>query len=768
LNLFQRDPTLCPHDVIVQMPDIEAYAPLVDAVFGGVEPSDKRYLPYTVADRPQRATSVLAEALATAVRVLAGRMKASEVLDLLQLEPVRMRFGLAGEELPTIQRWVHDAGIRWAADGADRAHFDQPELEENTWLFGLRRLLLGYAMSGPEAGLFCGALPADEIDGDGVRILGHFAEYVEKLLELRTRFRAERSIVDWVKELSSSSEQLFFVSAEQAYPMQVLREQLLTLGEQAAAANFSDSVGVDVLLKILEKRLDSERTSHDFLSGGLTFCTLLPMRSIPFRVVALLGMNDGEFPRDRKRPSFDRMLEDRRAGDRDSRDEDRYLFLEALVSARDRLILSYVGRNVQDNSKRPPSVVVSELLEALRHGYGRGEASLVVEHPLQPWSPRYFGGPDEPRLFAYGHAEAKGATSLSSLARRRVRFQNAPLTPREPKPVLALDELCRFFENPSRALLERELGMLVPDQPNLVEDREPLELVRLEAYLVAADLLERWIDRPPDAAAITTELVRIRAAGALPLGVPGEMAYRALIANVERIANAARPFRDGGRREPKRVELELPGVRIVGSLRDLWQKVQLRLQYSRVGGRHELSFWIRHLFLQCVAGSELPRESVLVGRAENQNGSRDKKERERPHVRHFHPLEVGEARERLGELVQLLELGRSIPLPLFPDSSRAYATAFQKERQKPRAGQEPEKSALKAASDCYFPGRGRLFPEGAERHIRWVFRDEDAIDPSYRTFLDGRLDADPFPNFGQVARRVFEPLLAHSEISEED
>src|SRR5690606_9535507 len=118
--------------------------------------------------------------------------------------------------------------------------------------------------------------------------------------------------------------------------------------------------------------------------------------------------NDGDYPRPRAPAHFDLTENDYRPGDRSRRDDDRYLFLEALLSARERFYLSWVGRSVVDNAESPPSVLVAQLRDHLadvlhsESGYDNVLEQLTTEHPLQGFSREYFrSASPESRLFTY-------------------------------------------------------------------------------------------------------------------------------------------------------------------------------------------------------------------------------------------------------------------------------------------------------------------------------------------------------------------------------
>lgn len=769
LDLFERDPTLQPHDVIVMTPDIDAYAPLIDAVFGDV-PGSAPALPYRIADRSERADSEVAGALSTLLEVLAGRMKASEVMDLLQLEPVRARFAIDAEELASIQRWVHESGVRWGVDAEHRRAAGQPAISENTWRFGLTRLLLGWAMPGDGKTLFCGALPYDDVEGDAAESIGRLAELCETLFAFRERVAAPRTVEEWKNTIGDLVSATIATDEPRAWQLRRVREVLAQIAEQAARAGFVEPVSLDVFSDVLRARLASERTTHAFLSGGVTFCALLPMRSIPFRVVCLLGLGDEDFPRRDRAPAFDRIAESPRAGDRSLSDEDRYLFLEALLSARDHLLVTYVGRGIQDDRPRPPSVVVGELLDAIDDGFALDEHApkrrprrgppagqmafefvgpepqppavaarklserIVIEHPLQPFSPRYFGAGDDPRLFSYAAEEAEGARALASARTVLSPFASAALAAEPDQLDVDLDELARFFENPTRGFLRR-LGVDLDERPELVEDREPIDPSALARYDVGQRLVARALagDDPSDAERL------LRAEGLLPIGTPGRAWFAELAPEAREIARAARAFGHERRVAPYAIEVPLERGAVRGVAGDLWEGAQLVCSYSRLKAKNLLALWIRHLALCAAPPPSGALRSVLVGRP---------RETDRSGVASavFAPIAVDRALVQLSQLTQLYRLGRRAPLCLFPATAEVYVGKLR--------GGDPD-AALAAARKRFVDGFG--FGEGGDASVKLLFGAADPLQPGFRPVLE--VDGVRVPDFDELARRVLTPLI---------
>ena len=246
---------------------------------------------------------------------------------------------------------------------------------------------------------------------------------------------------------------------------------------------------------LLSERLKGRPTRANFRTGHLTICTLMPMRSVPHRVVCLLGLDDGVFPRKSPRDGDDLMLADPHVGDRDARTEDRQLLLDALLAATDQLIVTYTGNDERTNLVRPPAVPIGELLDVVdrtvRTDEGRASERVEVQHPLQPFDPKNFtvGELMPERAWSFDPVTLHGAEALTT-ERAQPRRSSPGRCRRGARSLVELDDLVRFAGHPVRAFLRQRLGISVGDYADEVEDALPVELDALERWGVGQRLLD--------------------------------------------------------------------------------------------------------------------------------------------------------------------------------------------------------------------------------------------------------------------------------------
>jgi exodeoxyribonuclease V gamma subunit len=800
LHLLAEDPTLELRDVVVMCPDIETFAPLVHAAFAaddregaaqtgpglggsgtggtggqGVSPDSPAFpeLRVRLADRALRQTNPLLAVADYLLELAGGRVTASQIVDLVAREPVRRRFDFDDDELAQIERWVADMGVRWGIDSQHRDRWGLGGVATNTWAAGLDRLLLGVAMADEEQRLFGSVLPVDDVAGTSVHLAGRLAELVERLGTALRGLDGRQPISAWCDAVLSGTDALALAAPADSWQRDQLRQVLDDVMAEVAA---HDKVELDrsEVRSLLSQRLQGRPTRANFRTGDLTICTLVPMRSVPHRVVGLLGLDDGLFPRHPQRDGDDLLAEDPVVGDRDPRSEDRQLLLDALLAATEHLIVTYQGRDERTNHRRSPAVPIAELLDVVDRtvlppqGDGPGRDAVLVEHPLQPFDPRNFSVPVDgdgrgPWSFDLVHLE--GARALSGPRQPARPFLRAALPPVHGE-VVALDALVRFVEHPTRAFLRERLGVYVRDQPDEIVDSLPIELDGLAKWAVGDRLLAARLAGAGAEQALAAELAR----GQLPPGPLGQRvvddvgpAVEALVQVVSGVPSAAGPARSVD------VHVRLPdGRRLIGTVPGVHGTTVLRAVYSRLAAKHRLAGWVRYLAL-CAALTDGDPLSVTVGRGRRVRGE----QQVCFSVLHLDAASTEARRaaalDRLARLVDLYDRGRREPLPIYCATSASWAETYRSghEADEPGAAEaRADEEARKAWSESRFDGENaqpeHVLVQGGRASYYDIKRHQAGPDESGPGW-DGEVSS----RFARLALRLWDDLLAAEEWREQ-
>ncbi|MEJ5073625.1 exodeoxyribonuclease V subunit gamma [Enterobacter ludwigii] len=655
LAMLEENEELSPRDIIVMVSDIDSYSPFIQAVFGSA--SGDRYVPWAISDRRARQSHPALQAFITLLSLPDSRFVSEDVLALLDVPVLAARFNIDEEGLRYLRLWVNESGVRWGMDDDNVREWDLPPTGQHTWRFGLTRMLLGYAMESNQ-GEWQSILPYDESSGLIAELVGHLASLLMKLNQWRLRLTEERALSDWLPVCREMLNDFFLPDPDTEAALALIEQQWQGIIEQGLESHYGETVPLSLLRDELAQRLDQERISQRFLAGPVNICTLMPMRSIPFKVVCLLGMNDGIYPRALAPLGFDLMSQKPVRGDRSRRDDDRYLFLEALMSAEQKLYISYIGRSIQDNSERYPSVLVQELVDYIGQSHclqgdemlncdeseQRVKSHLLYQHSRMPFDAVNFM-PGETQ--SYAHEWLKAASMEGEAHGEFIQ----PLPPVVIE-TLPFEQLQRFWLHPVRAFFQMRLQVNFRIEENEIPETEPFTLEGLSRYQLNQQLVNTLVEEQ-DASLMFR---RFRAGGELPYGAFGEIAWDDQCQEMQALADRVSTQRKPGK--SLEIDLHCDGINITGWLPQVQSDGLLRWRPSLQNVSQGMQLWLEHL-VYCASGGD--GESRLLLRKDGEW--------------RFPPLAAQEAMKYLSELVAGYREGLSQPLLFLPESGGAWLKA---------------------------------------------------------------------------------------------
>ncbi|WP_439937881.1 exodeoxyribonuclease V subunit gamma [Nocardia sp. N13] len=747
VGLLQDDPSLEPRDILVMCPDIETYAPLISAGFGLADVAQEdvghpaHRLRVRLADRSPGATNPLLGVAADLVELAAGRMTATAVLDLAATEPVRARFGFTDDHLERMARWVDQAAIRWGYDRDHRGAFGL-DLDANTWLAGLQRVLLGAAMSGDGHRTVGCTLPLDDVGDGHLELVGSFVEMVDRLHTFVRAATDASSVADWTTALGRAVHGLTASGPDDAWRVAQFDRELARIS--AGVGDHETRLRHADVRALLRHRLRGRPTRSNFRTGTLTVCTMVPMRSVPHRVVCLVGLDDGVFPRLESVDGDDVLARRPRTGERDVRSEDRQLLLDAIGAATETLVITYAGRGEHTNDDKPPAVPLGELLDALdRTASAPVRGDVVLHHPLQPFDEANLTSGAlvraDSRPFSFDRTALAGARAAR--APRPVPPSLVPVPLRAPDVAeeVSLSDLHDFFAHPVRSFLRQRLRVTTPYDVDETKDAIPITLDGLEKWQVGDRLVHDVLAGGDPQAAMLAEQLR----GLLPPEDLGAAMLTDIVTRVRPLVEAATPLRSGPSRTLD-VDIDLGDRRLTGTVSGVFGNNLVAVSYSSLGAKHRLAAWLDALAL--AAGH--PDENWTahtIGRW-GRSGRRAL----------VSPMTDDDARTILRDLVAVMERGQCEPLPLPIKTSLAFAEEF-------AIGQRgPADPDLKARGEWVTPRFNDTgFPkeDGDQWHVR-AWGEAAPYDLLAAPLLPG--EEGPAPHrLGHYALRVWSPLLSH-------
>ena len=736
-----------PSDILVMLPNLDESAALIDAVFGSAVAA--RRLPYAITGRPAFRNNVAAQALLDLLTLATSRVTASDVLALLQQSIVARRFGFGASQLDLLQTWLEQAGIRWGLDAAHRGRVGLPAQAAHTFDDGMERLFLGYALPSASAISvpFDQRIPAIDVEGSDAVVLGNFWHCISKIDALHHALLHARTALDWHAFLQGVMEDFLAPDDEQTDQYDELKNCLFALHDQFRRADLHTELPHEVVRTALGALLE------DPLPGGVptgcvTFASMSSLRNLPYKIICVLGLNDGVFPTPGRALEFDLMAVAPRRGDRQRGADDRNLLLDALLSARQRLILSYTGRGVRDNAVMPPSVLLADLLDYLVPAIATDATDaaclvaarrrLLIEHPLQPFSASYFSVTGDTRISssnieycdALQQAVAADTPATTSTqvddatddddetevdnSQDAARFFGVPLSPPGPEwRQVSLEKLKQFFVNPCQYLLQERLGIRLLRDADMLEDDEPFMPDRNALHALEKRLLPLFLAGAP-----IEDIAALAAAGIeLPGGTIGQQTLITVIGAMQQFASTLARATQlpclPAQQTDLYIDLDGETWQLDTTILDRRAGGLVRSRYGVTRPADYVAGWIDHLALNATLPVGTVGETMWL----SSDGSY-----------RLHPTE--DARRYLAELLALYRYGLSQPLHFFPKTAWTYYT---------RSG------SLAAARNTWQQTARRPFAEQAH--------------PAYRLALRGI--ADPLDaEFQQTARTVFAPLHA--------
>ncbi len=751
LNELEKNSELAPHDIIVMMPDIEAYAPFIESVF-----SLENNLPFAISDRKKRSESEPIEAFLKILSLKNSRFERHEVLDLLLSESIAGKFNINFDDIAMIEKMVKNAKILWGNDEEQRQNFDLPPFKENTWQFGLQRLFMGMAMPENYDELINDILPCQSFEGLELEVLGKFAIFYNTLFSGLENLAGKKSIEQWCRVLQSLCTSLIDRNFQNRKDLTFLMQTIDQLRDDVQNSRFNGTISFDIIFSIIEQKLDQNISYGKFLTGNITFCNIMPMRSIPFKIVVLMGMDEKSFPGQSFTPGFDLIQKYPESLDKIVREESRYLFLETLLCVRSKFIITYTGINIQDNSMIPCAGVVSELMDTMEQSFiFPKDYTYHFSHLLHPFNREYFIKNSD--FFSFSKSSCNIAQALfQTKSEKRIFLQKSnEKGTKEPVSGITLSEMIHFFKNPVEWYMKQGLEITIPDLEEQTIERETFAISGLDQYTIGSFLVEHNLKMPePNRAELN--LVEkdfypiLKAQGSLPLGQKGRLEYENIKAIATPVIEKAKIIASKKQLPSISGEININNTVISANLSDITEGGVYLLHFGKLNSARLMSAWIRHLFLNLTVPDGYPKNTTVIGR--DPAGKKDLLSYE------FPSLESGEADKYFKDLVQIYIKGGEQIFYFFCETSWQFVQLFLKNSYD--LDSDPDQAIISTAMHNFkvqSTWNGNYYQTGEKdnRYISLCLENSDPFE-SVETLLAS--------GFVQNSIKVYKPMIANMAI----
>ena len=642
LYFLDSHPEAKASDILVMVPDAEEYAGILETVFKEEEP----VLPVSQLSRKeyQSAEQTISELLA----LLGSKFKASSVLEFLNLELVKSKFKLSDDHLDLIEDWVLANKVHHSL-GDD---FNQ----QYSWQKGLNQLVSGFMLRPDSLELYKGIVPFNELaSSEDAEITAYFSQFINALHQAKKESNTEQTPLEWLNFTESLVDTFIGDVNDSGTSSAGIKKLLEKLRQQISYTEYHQKVDFNLIKDWLSGQLSSKDSSSGRFGQGVTVSSYIPYRSIPFRFIAMLGVNESVFPRKAVRPEFDLIYANPRPGDRIMKDDDSYLFLETLQAAEEHIHLSYKGQDQRSDSERLPSILIQQLLDVMND-----EENSIIRHSLHPFNRAYFAVSS---LRSYSESDRNIAQKLlSETDNQPILFANHEWRVESLIDLdkISISELIRFFTHPSKYMLKSILDIKNYNSFNEVIDREEFKIKGLERYKLDDYLFDSIAKNQP----IEKVYDYAVAAALIPEKLQGQKSFQAEQKSVEQLYDKLKDFTEAEEREEE-IRISVGDVEFYGVIDGIYGDILVSHRVGKRRAQHEVSHWLQHLLL-LMNGTQI-NKSVFI--------SKDKGEIE---VLEIETANIAE--NPLSDYIDwFLKEDRALKkTAFFPESSKAFAEDFMK------------------------------------------------------------------------------------------
>jgi|GEM_PF-1478220 len=592
IKYFEADSNLKPSDIVVLSPNIDEYAAYIDAVFG-TDSYGSIHFPYTIADRTLAEADSLSKIFLNILNLSHSRLKYSDIFQLLEKDVIHKSFNINQSEIEKLKLWSRKTNIKWGWDENTADAFRLPFYNDFTIASGLSRMHLSASVIPYNWEIF-GDIASDlSIEGEYFELLGKFTKFTYLLHNYWYTLQNEHTSEQWHNILTGILNDFFTPSGANT---EQISSAIGTFSNYTQALLKDRCLSTKVVEEYFSSHLKNTVTTGGYLEGKITFCSIIPMRSIPYKIVCLIGLNDSTFPRINKPMEFDLMAQYPKKGDRSPKDSDRYLFLETLMSAREKLYISYIGQSIKDNSEIPPSPLISEILEYINTI--APDSSVFIKHKLHPFSREYFTGDRQLKSYSKKNYSLAAYTQKpegkdASKDILRCNFKNRLSADVR----IDLANLVDFYMNPIRHYFVYSLETYPEDLLGDNYDTEPPKLDNLSKTIINNNMLNELFYNDTN---ITPQRLfqYFRKKGDIPPANYGDF----LEVNSEHMVNAfafkLNEYKQSFRQETVAVNLDVLNKNfLVSATLPLSDKGQILFKTSTLKPKDKIRAWLHHVVL---------------------------------------------------------------------------------------------------------------------------------------------------------------------------
>jgi len=559
LDLFEKDKNLKPGDILVMTPDIDKYAPFIKAVFKN---APVRF-PFKVSGAAKNKEDSIAAALEMIVKFTEEDFTSEKVISLLENKRIRASYSI--NDTDYLRSVVKNANIRFGY-----RNNESDDTRYVSWEYGLEKILLGYAMlTDREFPAKDGTMlfPYRDSEASESHDLLRLKAFVEKLRWIISEKEKPRNLYDWKSFLLDVTETMIWhddFDREERADLSSVYRSLSYINN----IDCLEEVPFKVFLNELDSKLFGETRELQLNTGDITVADPTPVRGIPFKIICILGLDNEVFPSGNNYMDFDLLGENYREGDRNKKETDKYLFLDTLLAAREKIWISYTGRSIKNNNEIPPSIVIDILTDHL------GINNIIIKQPLHGFSSVY--QKDDPRMFSYlyNETETDFGTGVNENA------GNHDLT---------VYGFLSFFEHPAKWYFRNILGISYEEEEVTLPENELFTIDHLQRWILKNELVKSEDDLP-------SFMYKAMKRGVLPLKNSGKVTLDELEEEIHELKEKYREIVASRPESNIFIDLMIKGYSVRGCIDSVYEDEFIAWSFTD-SSKHWITAWLKTLLL---------------------------------------------------------------------------------------------------------------------------------------------------------------------------
>jgi len=602
LIFFNKNSSIKPKDVVVTSFSIENYISSINSVFASE--NNKKQIPFFIANKFSKKTNIIISSFKKILNLANSRFHNEEILEFLDIPEIAKKFNLSEEEIKILYYWIEEANIRWAIDCKHKDYLSFPKNKQNTWLYGIEKLLLSYAMNDTEK-VWNNILSCSSINGSRTEIIEKLIIFIKTLKKWQKKLSRSQYLIHWHSLSKDLINDFFFCSQKIEKSIKMIQKNWTEMINNNLSSGYLKKVSINILIKNFFYKYYFNN-HQKFLPDVVNFCHPNAVCYIPFKIICIIGADHLSVPKINHLDKFNLLKKYPLIEDINIYQKYCYLFAQSISCAEQYFYISYVGYSIKDESKIYPSILIDQLLHYISSNFCfSGDCNLslqdnskkIIKHLCKKYKIQYF--------YKKKYANPSTTENLQDVFKYTNRnINNKNILKRNSCTKINLKDLITFWKNPICYFFNVNLQIKVDIKKHAINTTEPFSVNQEDSFKIKNILLNKIINNQD-----TMELFKkYMLSGKLPYDFFGKIFWNQKLKEMTMIAKEVMKYRIS--KEEKKINLKIEKYQIDGILSEIQTTGLLRWKPNTINFSDRITLWLEHLIYSLLGGCG---ESRIIG-----------------------------------------------------------------------------------------------------------------------------------------------------------